>query len=130
MDKNIDNIVFYDGDCGFCNASVQFILKKRKVDFYFCPLQSDFAEKCLKEHQIEINLETIYYKKKNRLYNRSSAALKICAGLKGGYPLLQFFWIIPKFLRDLVYNAIAKRRHRIKKGYCAIPKEEEKKFFL
>lgn len=128
--KQMDNIVFYDGDCGFCNASVQFILKKRKIDFFFSPLQSEFAQHCLGEHKIEINLETIFYKKNNRMYNRSSAALKICGGLKGAYPLLLVFWIVPKFLRDMVYSAIAKRRHRIKKGFCVMLNDEEKKFFL
>ena len=47
-------IVFYDGDCGFCNSSVQFILNKRKREFYFLPLQSDQAKKILNANGIEI----------------------------------------------------------------------------
>lgn len=130
MNKDFDNIVFYDGDCGFCNASVQFILKKRKENFYFSPLQSEFAAETLGESAIAINLETIFFKRKHKIYDKSSAALRICAGLKGAYPLMQGFLIVPKFLRDWVYNGIAKRRHRIKKGYCVLPTEEEKQFFL
>jgi len=130
MNKKFDNIVFYDGDCGFCNASVQFILKKRKENFFFSPLQSDFASECLNEEGITINLETIFFKRKGKTYDRSSAALRICAGLKGGYPLLQFFYIVPKFIRDWVYTLVAKRRHKIKTGYCVLPTKEEQQFFI
>ena len=128
--KKSDWIVFYDGDCGFCNSSVQFILNKRKRDFYFSPLQSDRSKEILTQYGIEIKMDTIYFLKNGKLYDRSSAGLQICKGLKGGYPLMMAFYIIPKFLRDLVYNTIAKRRHRIRAGYCAIPTEEEKAFFL
>lgn len=130
MNKSLNNIVFYDGDCGFCNASVQFILKKRKVNFFFTPLQSDWSKETLTQHNIQIDMATIYFKKDNKVYDRSTAALKICKGLKGGYPILMVFWIVPKFIRDGVYNIIAKRRHRIRAGYCAIPTEEEKQFFI
>lgn len=130
MNKKFDNIVFYDGDCGFCNASVGFILKKRKVNFFYSPLQSDWAKEVLAENGLSVDLSTIYFKKGNKVYDRSSAALQICKGLKGGYPLLLAFWIVPKFLRDLVYNAVAKRRHRIKQGHCVIPTEKEKQFFV
>ena len=125
-----DWIVFYDGDCGFCNSSVQFILNKRKRDFYFCPLQSNKAKELLAEHNITINLDTIYLLKDQSVYDRSSAALQICKGLKGGYPLMIGFYIVPKFIRDIVYNVIAKRRHRLRNGFCAIPKEDEKKLFI
>ncbi|UKN02171.1 DUF393 domain-containing protein [Paracrocinitomix mangrovi] len=130
METKKDPIVFYDGDCGFCNTSVQFILDKRKTDFYFVPLQSDYAKEKLGEKNIQINLDTIYFIKNGKLYDRSSAALQICKGLKGGYPLMMAFYIVPKFIRDVFYNAIAKRRHKIKDAHCVLPTVEERKFFL
>lgn len=126
----MDWLVFYDGDCGFCNSSVQFILNKRKRDFYFCPLQSETASKILSSKGITINMDTIYFFKQGKIYERSSAALQICKGLKGGYPMMMAFYIVPKFIRDGIYNMIAKRRHRIRAGYCAIPSDEEKKLFV
>jgi predicted DCC family thiol-disulfide oxidoreductase YuxK len=123
-------IVFYDGDCGFCNSSVQFILNKRKKAFYFLPLQSERAKELLNQFGVEIKLDTIYYLNNQKLYTRSSAALQICKGLKGGYPLLFGFYVIPKFLRDPFYNFIAARRHKLRQGYCMIPKPEEQHFFL
>jgi predicted DCC family thiol-disulfide oxidoreductase YuxK len=123
-------IVFYDGDCGFCNSSVQFILKKRKEDIHFATLQSSFAEDLLKKHDITIEMDTLYLLRNDKIYSRSNAALRICKSLKGGYPLMMGFWIIPKFIRDGVYNMIAKRRHKIRAGHCVIPTENERKLFL
>lgn len=130
MEKLPERLVFYDGDCGFCNSSVQFILNKRKKEFYFTPLQSELAKTLLSRHEIEINLDTIYYAYRGKIYERSTAALNICKGLKGLYPMMMIFIVLPRFIRDAVYNAIAKRRHRLKAGYCAIPTPEEKKYFL
>ena len=123
-------IVFYDGDCGFCNSAVQFILNKKKKAFYFLALQADLARNLLGEKHVPINMDTIYFLKNGKLYNRSSAALQICKGLKGLYPLLFAFYIIPKFLRDPFYNFIAKRRHKIREGYCMMPIPEDQQYFL
>ena len=123
-------LIFYDGECGFCNSSVQFILNKRKRDFYFCSLQSDLAKRILAENQIELKMDTIYFLNKGRLHDRSTAALLISKGLKGFWPLMVCFYIVPWFIRDWVYDGIAKRRHKIRTGYCAIPTAEEQQFFL
>ena len=125
-----DRIIFYDGECGFCNSTVQFILKKRSKDFYFVSLQSDKAKKLLEPHSVIIEVDTIYYLKQDILSERSNAALRILRDIKGLYPLLQIFYLIPRFLRDAIYNSIAKRRHRIRKGFCLTLQEEEKKYFL
>lgn len=130
MNTEEKRIVFYDGDCGFCNTTVQFILDKAKKDFYFTTLQSDFAKSKLQEFNIEIKLDTLYYLNQGKIHERSGAALRIAKGLKGGYPLLFGFIIIPPFIRNWCYDMIAARRHRIKAGYCKIPTEEEKKYFI
>ena len=122
--------MFYDGDCGFCNSSVQFILNKKKTSFYFMALQSDAAKELLAAHNITIRLDTIYYLRNGKLFDKSSAALQIALGLKGVYPLLFGFYIVPKFLRDPFYNFIAKRRHKIRAGYCVNPTESDKQFFV
>lgn len=130
MSEENRTIVFYDGDCGFCNSAVQFILNHRKRDFYFVPLQSPYAQAKLKAQGITIKLDTLYLWKNGKIYDRSSAGLRISLGLKGLYPVLALFLIIPKFIRDWIYDGIAKRRHRIRKGFCAIPKPEEQQFFI
>lgn len=126
-----NKILFYDGECGFCNSSVQFVLKNRKVnDIYFATLQSNFAQRKLGEQGIEIKMDTLYYLKNNKIYSKSSAALQLTKELKFPYPLFLGFAIIPKFIRDYFYSGIAKRRHKIRAGYCMLPSENEKKLFL
>jgi len=124
-------IVFYDGECGFCNTSVQFILNHRKRPIHFAALQSDIAKEVLQHHNISIAMNTLYYLEEGKLYKKSTGALRITKHLEGGYPVLYFIGILfPKILRDWVYEQVAKRRHRIKPGYCAMPSPEERKLFL
>jgi predicted DCC family thiol-disulfide oxidoreductase YuxK len=125
-------IIFYDGDCGFCNSSVQFILNKRKKVYYFSALQSDFAKKKIEEEAGKtIEMNTLYFLDQGELFEKSTAILRVSKGLKGAYPLLFYVGIIfPRFIRDAVYDFIARRRHKIEAGFCALPTEEERKFFL
>ena len=123
-------ILFYDGDCGFCNSSVQFALKHQKNEIYFATLQSKFAIILLEKNGIKIELDTLYFYNHEKIYNKSSGALRLAKELKFPYNLLFAFYIVPKFLRDTVYSFISKRRHKIKSGFCVIPKETEKKLFL
>ncbi|PWH86218.1 thiol-disulfide oxidoreductase DCC family protein [Brumimicrobium oceani] len=127
----LKRIVFYDGDCGFCNTSVQLILKNRKTDFYFIPLQSDKAHQIMSRFNEEIKMNTLYLIEHQKLYKKSTAALRIAKNLRKAYPLLYYIgFIVPPFIRDWIYDQIAKRRHSIRPGYCAMPLEEEKKFFM
>jgi predicted DCC family thiol-disulfide oxidoreductase YuxK len=124
-------IVFYDGDCGFCSRSVQFILKKQKRPVYFMPLQSELAEKIIHSHGREIDMNTLFYLTENKLFERSSAVLKIAKNFHFGYKSLAFIVsLIPKYFRDKVYDWIAKRRLSIAGKNCYLPTEEEKELFL
>jgi len=127
--KNI--ILFYDGDCGFCNSSVQFVLNHRKHNhIYFATLQSDFAKELLTARGIDIKLDTLYVLKNNTIYDKSSGGLQLTSELKFPFPILKVFYIIPKFIRDIFYTYIAKRRHKISNSFCVLPTEEEKRLFL
>ena len=129
---NLDNlvIVFYDGDCGFCNRSVQFILKKRKHDrFLFIALQSDKAKELLTPFDIAISMETIYLLQNNQVYQKSQAVLKLSDSLKRPYGWLKLGYILPRFIRDAIYMLVSRNRHKINAGFCALPTEAEKKLF-
>lgn len=127
--KNI--ILFYDGECGFCNSSVQFVLKHKKHNrIYFSTLQSDFAKERLNKNGISIELDTLYLLKKNTIYDKSNGALQLASELKFPFNLLKVFFIIPVFIRDRIYTYIANRRHKIRSKFCVKPTEDEKKFFI
>jgi predicted DCC family thiol-disulfide oxidoreductase YuxK len=63
---------------------------------------------------------------------KSDAALAILAGLGHGWQLVQVLRIIPRPLRDLVYDLIARYRYRWfgKREECRIPTPEERDRFL
>ncbi len=136
MTKNqANNVVFFDGVCNFCNASVHFIIKRDKNDrFKFAALQSDYAKEKLSNYFQEnpSQAESIILLENGHVFTQSTAALRIAKHLKGMYPLLYCCIIIPKFFRNFVYDFIAKNRYKWfgKKKECMIPTPEIKSKFL
>ncbi len=131
MKKEIP-IVFYDGDCGFCNRSVQFILKNEKnQELHFAALQSNYSQDFFKaNHFPNPDLSTFYYWNGSELFSKSTAALQLLNQLKNRFQLLKIGYILPKKLRDKMYDFVAKRRHQISNGFCVIPSVENKKRFI
>ncbi len=132
MDFVNQQILFYDGECPFCNRAVAFVLKhkKAKAKVYFSALQSDFAKQKLGEKNISIKMDTLYLIKNQKVYDKSSAAILVCKNFKFPFNLLLTFYVVPKFLRDFVYTQIAKRRQKIGKSYCVVPKTSDQQFFI
>ena len=125
-------IVFYDGDCGLCNRSVAFVLKhEREKTIYFASIQSDFTKKLFEKREWKApDLSTVYFLDEGELFEKSTAALKIGRYLKAPKSWMRTLLIVPKFIRDAVYNFIAKRRKRISKGFCVMPAPGDKERFL
>ncbi|HLU51657.1 MAG TPA: thiol-disulfide oxidoreductase DCC family protein [Flavobacteriaceae bacterium] len=127
-------IILFDGVCNLCNNTVTFILKRDKKDlFRFAALQSDVGEKLTQEYGVDTTkIDSILLLTDKNYYYKSGAALRIARHLSGGYPLLYGFLIIPPFIRDFVYDIIAKNRYKWfgKKDSCMIPTPELKEKFL
>jgi len=127
-------ILLFDGVCNLCNQSVQFIIKADKEGiFRFASLQSDFAKEHLKHFEKATeNLETIYLLKDEEICARSDAALEIAKELGGLWQLFYVFKIIPRPIRDAVYNLISRNRYRWfgKQESCMIPTPELRARFL
>jgi predicted DCC family thiol-disulfide oxidoreductase YuxK len=112
---------------------VKFVLKKEKKDvLLFSPLQSEFAKQKLKELHASENIETMVLLENNKVYFKSSAALRSTKYLKGLWPLMMGFLIVPKFIRDAVYNYIAKNRITWfgSADYCEMMTPDLRKRFL
>ena len=107
------SIILFDGLCNLCNSSVQFILKHEKnQNFLFASLQSDACAKILLQLNYKNNdLNSLVLIEGNKIYKKSTAALRIIKELK---PMWHWFYvliIVPKFIRDSVYDLIAKNRY-------------------
>lgn len=127
-------IIFFDGVCNLCNASVQFVIAHDKKDqFRFTALQGDFAKEMLPKFNIDSEkLNTILLVEDGKLYTKSSAALRVARKLNGLIPLLYAFLIVPKFIRDWVYDIIAKNRYQWwgRQESCWVPTPELKSKFI
>ena len=128
-------LILFDGVCNLCNNSVQYVIKHDTEDiFMFTTLQSDAGKAIIKEFNIDTQKtdSILLFIPEKAIDYKSTAALKIAASL--GFPqnLMTVFFIIPRFIRDWVYDYIAKNRYKWygKKDACMIPTPELKSKFL
>lgn len=127
------NIILFDGECHFCDSSVQFIIKRdRRKYFKFASIQSDLGEKLLAEFQIPNTVDSVVFIEGKKCYVKSTAALRICGRLDGMWRLFSPLLVIPTGLRDAVYDIVAKNRHKLvkKQNECKIPTKDQLERFL
>ncbi|QYQ96055.1 thiol-disulfide oxidoreductase DCC family protein [Riemerella anatipestifer] len=125
--------LFYDGDCGVCNRWVQWVLKNDKNDnFRFVVLQSSFGQSFLKDRNLPTsNFSTLYLWKPNAFYlTKSDAVIKIGRVLGGKFRLLNIGKAVPRFVRNKMYDLVAKNRMNIAGKQCLLLSEEEQKKFI
>ncbi|MDW0116708.1 DCC1-like thiol-disulfide oxidoreductase family protein [Sporosarcina thermotolerans] len=127
-------IVLFDGECNFCNSSVQFIIKRDPAaHFLFTSLQSDIGQKYVKQYRIPADVDSIVLIENERAYTKSSAALHIAKKLDGLWHLLFLFILVPRFIRDGVYDYVAENRYRWfgkNEDACMLPSPEIRKRFI
>lgn len=127
-------ILLFDGVCNLCNALVTFVIQRDKgATFKFASLQSEVGQTILKEHSLPLGqFDSFYFVEGNKLFTKSTAALKVAKKLDGPWKLFYPLILIPKPIRDMIYSFIAKNRYRWfgKKDQCMLPNPEMKKRFL
>lgn len=132
-------VLLYDGVCGFCNSTVQTILKlDKKGTMRFAALQSDFAKSILQRHPSLQGIDSIVLVEPassdegERVFVRSAAALRVAAYLGGPWKLLCGASIVPAPIRDFCYDMIARYRYRIFGKYdsCMIPSAATRARFI
>jgi predicted DCC family thiol-disulfide oxidoreductase YuxK len=127
-------LVLFDGVCNLCDASVRFIIQRDpKKKFRFASLQSPLGQKILEEiHLPSGELHTMVLVEDSRCFLKSSAALHVSKKMKGLWPLLFAFIIVPPFIRNRVYDWVARNRYHWfgKKEECLIPSPDLKDRFL
>jgi len=119
-------IVLFDGECGICSKSVEFIFSiDKSQSIYFAPLQSDRAKERLTQNGItHPNPNTFYYIDGDIVYSKSTGVLKVLRDTKSHYQWLYFLILIPSPIRHFVYDFIAKNRQKyIKKQECSLPSQ-------
>ncbi|MCG3087885.1 thiol-disulfide oxidoreductase DCC family protein [Sporosarcina cyprini] len=127
-------IVLFDGECNFCNSSVQFIIKRDPANhFLFSSLQSETGKKYVKQFHIPDDVDSLVLIDNGRAYTKSAAALHIAKKLDGLWHLLFLFILVPRKIRDKVYDYVAKNRYKWfgkQEEACMLPTPEERKRFI
>ena len=117
-----------------CNGLVRFIIKRDKEGkFRFASLQSETGQQRLGQFGLEKNeFESFVLIRDDKYYLKSTGVLKMLRELGGIWKLFYVFIFIPRPLRDLLYDAIAKSRYKIfgKRDVCMIPTPVLKERFL
>ena len=127
-------VILFDGVCNFCNAIVNFVIRQDKKNvFLFAALQSESGKKLLEKYHINSQPSDSFVVITNgKAYIKSKATLKLYNKLPWYWKWTQIFWVIPNFIRDAVYDLIAKNRYKWfgKKEECMIPSPEVRGRFL
>lgn len=136
MNELIKNktILLFDGYCNLCQASVKFILKHERNNYiYFTSLQSPIGIDIQNHYSINHKkIDSFIFIENNNAYIKSSAAIRVSKYLKGFYPFCLWLLIVPPFIRNWIYDYIAKNRYKWfgKKESCLVPDENLAKRFL
>jgi predicted DCC family thiol-disulfide oxidoreductase YuxK len=134
MNEPAKNIVLFDGVCNLCNGLVRFIIKRdRNGKFKFASLQSEIGQQWLLRFGLAKNeFESFVLIEGDKYYVKSAAALIMLRGLGGIWKVFYVFILVPRPVRDFMYDLIAKSRYKIfgKRNICMIPTPELKERFL
>ena len=124
-------IILFDGECNFCDASVQFIIKRDNGTFHFASLQSEVGKQLVERFQLQ-GIDSVVLIENERAYTKSTAALRIAKRLHRLWRFCYLLIVLPKPIRDSIYDLIAKNRYKWfgKKEICLLPNEKDRARFL
>jgi predicted DCC family thiol-disulfide oxidoreductase YuxK len=128
-------VVFFDGYCGLCNRSVNFLLRIDKYhQLRFCTLQSDFAKiKLAPFISVVKEVDSVVGFQNQQIYLHADAIFLFLKNMPAGWKYIGYLGsIIPSFIATPIYKFIAKNRYRWwgKNNYCRVPTSEEAAYFL
>ena len=126
-------VILFDGVCNLCSGAVKFIIKRDcKELFRFASLQSPFATNLINEVGLKGRVDSIVLFLNGEVFIKSDAALTIARKMNFPWPLLYGFIVIPKGIRNLVYDYIARNRYQWfgKSDQCMVPTPEISKRFV
>ncbi len=127
-------IVLFDGVCNYCNGMVNFFIRQdRKKIVRFAALQSEAGQRLLERYGLpKENFDSFILIDRGKMYKSSTAGLRLYNQLPWYWKWTQLFWIVPKFIRDAVYDVIAKNRYKWfgKIETCMLPTPEVRSRFV
>ena len=129
-------LILYDGICALCQNLVRFVLYfDRKRQFRFAALQSTTGQKTLKTFGYPLaDFNTFLLIDQGKAFDRPSGILRVMWLIGGIWRVISILRFIPRPLRDLLYNLVAKTRYRmfgtVDPAACELPPLENRHQFL
>ena len=127
-------VLFFDGVCNLCNGAVQFVIDRDpRGRIRFASLQSDIGRAVLDRLDLpQDDLETVVLVEGTRAYTKSAAAIRVCELLGGVYGVARVGWLLPRRVRDWLYDLVAERRYDWfgQKDQCMVPTPELRSRFV
>lgn len=128
MQGTEQDLLFLDGDCGLCHRLAHFLTPRLRPpdSLLLVPQASDEARVALAElPQAYVGLDSVFLRREGRFYARSEAALRALLYLGWSWRLLgRLLLLVPRPLRDVAYDLVARHRHRIfgPSDSCELPR--------
>lgn len=120
-----DSVIIFDVDCLLCNQFVQIVsLIDKKDNIYFTKLSGKTANVILKNNKNLVDIDSIIFYFNGNTYIKSDAVIRISKSLGFPYNLMSIFKIIPRSIRDIFYDFVARNRYKFfgKANKCLISK--------
>lgn len=134
MELSEKTILLFDGVCNLCNRTVQFVIKRdKKANVKFASLHSEVGKQIMQQYHIPSEyIDSIIFFENKKVYYKSTAALRLSKKMDGLWPVIYVFIIIPAFIRNFVYDFIARNRIKWfgKADTCWVMTPELKNRFL
>lgn len=125
-----DHLIFFDGECGFCDKSITFVREHDKEKlFLFAPLQGETAQKWVApefRNHLKTSILVENYKTSPKMYFYGKGAFRTLWLLGGWWKLLGWPCFLPSFLYDWGYNLIARHRGKLVDGCVIKPRNTDR----
>jgi predicted DCC family thiol-disulfide oxidoreductase YuxK len=127
-------IIVFDGDCVFCSANAQFVLRHdRRHHFRLAAMQGKVGASLYERFSLNPeDPDSMIVVTGDKLQRDSDGVLAICSGLGWPWRAMAIFYLVPRFIRDPVYRWVARNRYRLfgRREACFVPKPEHMRYVL
>jgi predicted DCC family thiol-disulfide oxidoreductase YuxK len=127
------NIVLFDGVCNLCNSTILFLIKHdANHNLHFAATQTESGKKLMRQYNILDEEKSVFFIKDGIVFSKSNAVIEIAKQITGWPHVFKFGLLFPAFIRDGVYNLIAKNRYALMgtRDSCSVPSKDHIERFL
>ena len=127
------NIVLFDGVCNLCNSTILFLIKHdANHNLHFAATQTESGKELMRQYNILDEEKSVFFIKEGIVFSKSNAVIEIAKQITGWPHIFKYGNLFPAFIRDGVYNLIAKNRYALMgtRDSCSIPSKDDMERFL